>query len=56
MDPVNNMASEECPQITIEVIERYLDEGWAIYDVSTERDIKNHGIKYIALVNPNHPE
>ena len=54
-----NMALEqetvETPRITIKEIQRYVDEGWLIYDASTERQIREHGIKYIILANPNHP-
>lgn len=46
----------EISPITIEEIQRYVDAGWIIYDVSTEREIKKYGIKRIDLVNPDHQE
>lgn len=43
----------EISPISIEEIQRYVDEGWILYDVSTEREIKKHGIRRIDLVSPD---
>lgn len=42
--------------MSIEDIERYVREGWVLYDVSTKEAMGKHGIKYLVLANPNHPE
>ena len=46
-------STEKAYPISIEEIRHYLSEGWLLYDVGTKETLEKHGIKYIALVNPN---
>ena len=50
---MKDIETEEFFPISIEEIQWYVDEGWILYDVSTEREIKKHGIRRIDLVSPD---
>lgn len=43
----------EATQISIEDIRRYVLNGYLLYSVSSDKEFKANGIRYIAVVNPN---